>query len=513
MFRPFALLTLSLTAMTAFMIGLVFSGWAGLAAPFGWRAPTPVESEPQASVVEPAPLSAPEPVPVTTPAVAKHVTLGAGLVNFADVAERINPAVVNIEATTRATGTSGRRRREQPDASPQGLPSIRPQSGSGFVIEGDGEILTNFHVIQNAERIIVKFSDGRSLPARVMGIDPDTDIALIKVEAKHLPVAPLGNSESLRVGEWVCAIGNPLAYEHTVTVGVVSYLGRKLFDSSLDNYIQTDAAINFGNSGGPLINGRGEVVGINSAISQRASNIGFAVPINEATAILPQLKSDGRVARGFMGVALTDVDPDLQRSLRLGSTQGALVQDVTSGSPGQRAGLRTYDLIVGIDSKRISSNDEIIREVSRRGPGTIARLQVLRDGRTQTLTVRLAERPSRQAARSSEDANPSVRPSSNSMMPLGLGVRDLDRDTAKRLRLPSGMDGVVVTRVDPLSAAYDAGIQRDHVVMEINRRPVSSADAYNRLARAAHPGEVLAVYVYMPVSEQRAIRAIRVDAP
>ncbi len=145
---------------------------------------------------------------------------------------------------------------------------MRPQSGSGFVIEGDGQILTNYHVIQNAERIMVKFSDGRSLQARVLGIDPDTDIALIKVDARNLPVAPMGDSENLRVGEWVCAIGNPLAYDHTVTVGVVSYLGRKLFDSSLDNYIQTDAAINFGNSGGPLINGRGEVVGINSAISQ-----------------------------------------------------------------------------------------------------------------------------------------------------------------------------------------------------------------------------------------------------
>jgi serine protease Do len=213
-----------------------------------------------------------------------------------------------------------------------------------------------------------------------------------------------------------------------------------------------------------------------------------------------------------MGVALTDVDPDLQRSLKLGSAQGALVQDVTSGSPGQRAGLRTYDLIVGIDGKKISSNDEIIREVSRRGPGTIARLQVVRDGRPQTFMVRLAERPSRQAPRS-EDASPSVRPSSNSLMPFGLGVRDLDRDTVRRLRLPSGIDGVVVTRVDPLSAAYDAGIQRDHVVMEINRRPVSSVDAYNRVARAAHPGDVLAVYVYMPASLQRAIRAIRVDAP
>jgi serine protease Do len=512
MFRPFALFSLGLTAVTAFMVGLVFSGWSGWPASFGSRPPSAVEAPQQVLVAEPAPIAAAEATPVTTVVPARPEVLAPGLVNFADVAERINPAVVNIEATTRSTGASGRRRREQSDVNPQNPSSIRPQSGSGVVIDGGGEILTNFHVIQNAERILVKFSDGRSLPARVLGIDPDTDIALIKVEAKNLPVAPLGNSETLRVGEWVCAIGNPLAYEHTVTVGVVSYLGRKLFDSGLDNYIQTDAAINFGNSGGPLINGRGEVVGINSAISQRASNIGFAVPINEATAILPQLKADGRVARGFMGVALTDVDPDLQRSLKLGSTQGALVQDVTSGSPGQRAGLRTYDLIVGIDGKRISSNDEIIREVSRRGPGTIARLQVVRDGRPQTFMVRLAERPSRQAPRS-DDASPSVRPSSNSLMPLGLVVRDLDRDTVRRLRLPSGIEGVVVTRVDPLSSAYDAGLQRDHVVMEINRRPVSSADAYNRVARAAHPGDVLAVYVYMPGSEQRAIRAIRVDAP
>ena len=217
--------------------------------------------------------------------------------NFADVAETHQPGGrqhrshdARRQPAPAHGGAQSVRRDQSRSAGPA---SVRPQSGSGFVIERDGQILTNYHVIQNAERIMVKFSDGRSLQARVLGIDPDTDIALIKVDAKNLPVAPLGDSETLRVGEWVCAIGNPLAYEHTVTVGVVSYLGRKLFDSSLDNYIQTDAAINFGNSGGPLINGRGEVVGINSAISQRASNIGFAVPINEARSILPQLKAKG----------------------------------------------------------------------------------------------------------------------------------------------------------------------------------------------------------------------------
>ena len=267
-----------------------------------------------------AAVSHAEPV-AASPALSRPAAHAAGLVNFADVAESLNPAVVNIEATTRAG--SRRRRGSEPspfddtNPAPQSPNAVRPQSGSGFVIEPDGQILTNYHVIQSAERIMVKFSDGRSLHARVLGIDPDTDIALIKVDAKNLPIAPMGDSETLRVGEWVCAIGNPLAYEHTVTVGVVSYLGRKLFDSSLDNYIQTDAAINFGNSGGPLINGQGEVVGINSAISQRASNIGFAVPINEARSILSQLRTEGRVSRGYMGVRLSDVDPDLQRSLRL----------------------------------------------------------------------------------------------------------------------------------------------------------------------------------------------------
>ena len=198
----------------------------------------------------------------------------------------------------------------------------RKGAGSGVIIGGDGYVLTNHHVIDRAERITVKLSDGRTLRARLVGTDPLIDIALIKVDATGpLPFAPLGNSDLLRVGEWVCAIGNPLAYEHTVTVGVVSYIGRKLFDPSLDNYIQTDAAINFGNSGGPLINGRGEVIGINAAISSRASNIGFAVPVNQAAAILPQLKERGRVSRGFIGVALRDVDPDLQRSLRLSTAQ------------------------------------------------------------------------------------------------------------------------------------------------------------------------------------------------
>ena len=231
------------------------------------------------------------------------------MVNFADVAERLNPAVVNIDASSRPRRSirpapnDGRAPRpdvlDNPFDYRRRGESPRRGAGTGFVIDERGYILTNHHVIENAERITVKFTDGRSIRADVIGSDPDTDIALIKVVAPHkFAHATLGNSDELRVGEWVCAIGNPLAYEHTVTVGVVSFIGRKLFDTSLDNYIQTDAAINFGNSGGPLINSRGEVIGINSAISRQASSIGFAVPINQAKLILPQLMDRGHVSRG-----------------------------------------------------------------------------------------------------------------------------------------------------------------------------------------------------------------------
>src|SRR6266850_1931775 len=332
--RRFVVVTVCLTATIAFLIGLIVAGNL---------TPQPAISAPSAPAMQVRTRSA--------------AGLSPAVVSFADVAERLNPAVVNIDATSRG---SNRRSRigalpipdgpdlfDRPgDRDPQGP---RRGAGTGFIIDPQGLILTNHHVVDGADRIMVRLTDGRNLHATRVGSDPDTDIALIKVEStRPLPYAALGDSDTLRVGEWVVAIGNPLAYEHTVTVGVVSYIGRKLFDSSLDRYIQTDAAINFGNSGGPLINALGEVIGINAAISSRAANIGFAVPINQAVAILPQLKARGRVSRGFVGLSLRDVDPDLQRSLGLTSADGALVQDVTAGSPGARAGIRIYDLIVAV---------------------------------------------------------------------------------------------------------------------------------------------------------------------
>jgi len=298
-----------------------------------------------------------------------------------------------------------------------------------------------------------------------------------------------------------------------VTVGVVSFMGRKLFDASLDDYIQTDAAINLGNSGGPLINARGEVIGINSAISSRATNIGFAVPINQAVAILQQLKTRGHVSRGFLGVVLTDVTPEMQRSLGLGVSLGALVQDVNDGSPAERIGLRPYDIIVGVDGREVLTNEELIRDISGRQPGTVARLDVIRDGRKQTLQAKLTERPLREGPIDASPLSPQ-RPAAPapSEPPLGLTVRELDAGFARRMDIPSAIQGVVVVRVDPAGPAFLPPLRRGFVIMEINRQPVRSVADYTRVVAAARTGDSLAFYGYDPSVGQKAIVMATVDA-
>jgi len=499
MSRRFTVVSLALTAVVAFLVGAIVAG--------GLNQSSAVADAPAKRVAPPPP----HPVASAT----------SPLVSFADVVERINPAVVNIDATA-PEGTDVRRRRsgivsprdlfERPD----GLrgDGARRGAGSGFIIDSDGSILTNEHVIDGMERIIVKLSDGRSLRGRVIGADADTDIALIKIDGQQgLPVAPLGDSSTLRMGEWVCAIGNPLGYEHTVTVGVVSYVGRKLFDASLDNYIQTDAAINFGNSGGPLINSRGEVIGINAAVSSRASNIGFAVPISGAAAILPQLRARGRVSRGYVGVGLRDIDSDLQRSLKLPVDHGAIVQDVTSGSPADRIGLRPYDVILSFDGAAIANHDDLIRTIAGRTPGSAAEFEILRDGRRFRAAVKLAERPSRMGTPESAAATPQGSPDHpTEESVLGLTVRDLDAAAFNRYALPAKTRGVLITRVEPLSASSDAGIQRGTVLIEVNRQPIVSVADYHRAANAAHAGEILTLYLYAPDVGQRQLKTVRVEA-
>ncbi len=508
MTRRFVGLTVGLTAFVGFLIGVAVTG--------------PVEPSPAPRVAPPIRAVEVDERPAVRADARRGLPL-AGFpisVNFADIAERLNPAVVNIDATTRSKrGLRLPSRGIRPDVQEEpfdrrrGTDAPRRGAGTGFFVDADGHILTNHHVIDGAERITVKLTDGRNLRARVIGSDPDTDIALIKVDGGGgWPHATLGNSDGLRVGEWVCAIGNPLAYEHTVTVGVVSFIGRKLFNQSLDNYIQTDAAINFGNSGGPLINARGEVIGINSAISRQASSIGFAVPINQANAILPQLKQLGHVTRGYIGVVLRDVDPDLQASLGLTRSDGALVQDITPGSPGERAGLRAYDLITAVDGRSIATNDVLIREIAARQPGTAAKLDFVRDGRPRQVLVKLAERPAGPAKR--EEPQPTRTPRSTPAVgpgELGLTLIEIDERNASRFDVPEGMNGLLVQRVESLSPAYDAGIDRGQIILEINRQPVDSIAEFRRIVDGSGPTGILTVYLYVPDIEQRNIKTVRLE--
>ena len=501
MSKRFTFVTVALTATVAFLVGVILAGGV-TTAPIVSTAPS---APPKSYSVEKA---------------RRDPVAGVPLVNFADVAERINAAVVNIDATTRLGVRDPQPFfRRSPEDMLDGPPRDRTPSqgsGSGFIIDTDGYILTNHHVIESADRITVTLADGRTFRGEVIGTDPAIDVALLKIQgAQNLPEAPLGNSDDLRVGEWVCAIGNPLGYVHSVTVGVVSFIGRKLFDNSLDDYIQTDAAINFGNSGGPLINSRGEVIGINSAISSRASSIGFAVPINHAVGILPQLKADGRVSRGFIGVTLTDVTPGLQRALGLSVSHGAVVQDVTPRSPAERAGLKAYDVILEVEGQAVMTNQELIRDISGRKPGSIARLEVLREGRRQSLPIKLAERPARgdefDDPQDGLNAPASPRPPlPDEDVPLGVWVREMDRIFTTKYDIPGSLHGVVVHRVDPAGPATQA-LRRSLVILEINRKATRSLAEYQQVVNALRTGDVAAVYYYDPTSTRRGLVTVTVD--
>ena len=499
MTRLFTITTAALTLAIGVLVGLLITVDRSVP-PAATTAPVAVNRDGAPAVTETAASPAPP-----------------GSVSFADIAARLNPAVVNIDATARSRRAralmedGARPGAGDPfDQRRRGADLPRRGNGTGFLIDPDGSILTNHHVIEGVERLTVKLADGRTLRADVVGSDPDTDIALIKVSGPGpFPHAMLGDSSKLRVGEWVCAIGNPLAYEHTVTVGVVSFIGRKLFDPSLDNYIQTDAAISFGNSGGPLINSRGQVIGINSAVSRQVSSIGFAIPINQARAVLKQLRTLGRVERGYIGVTLRDVDPDLQQSLKLARADGALVQDVTPGSPGARVGLRPYDVIVSVDDQPVRTHDRLIREIAERQPGSSVRLEYRRDGRTAAVSVRLAERPRQQADRAASTAERSTQRTDPGE--LGLSLIEIDESNALRFDIPPGMTGLLVQHVEPLSVAYDGGIERGSIVLEINRQPVNSIVGFRRIVGSARPGDVLALYLYEPDLDQRAIRTVRTE--
>jgi serine protease Do len=410
-----------------------------------------------------------------------------GAPSFADIVQRVNPAVVHVDVIEKESSNAHEGVEDAPDVE---VP--RRGEGSGFVVDPTGYILTNHHLVPGPARIRVRLADKRELPAVLVGSDPSTDLALLKVEAQDLPAVPLGDSDRLRVGEWVCAIGNPLHFDHTVTVGVVSSKGRKIFNASFDAYIQTDAAINPGNSGGPLINVAGEAVGINAAVSSEGQGIGFAVPINLARAVLDQLRTSGHVSRGYLGIQLHELEPDLQKLLGLKEPRGALVLEVVPGSAGQAAGLRRYDVITAVSGQPVEDGDQLVRTIAALKPGSPVSLSVFRDGSTLSLEAKLMER--------APEAGPSpIKPTADSASvkgdALGLIVGDLGAKAKKDL--PPDRVGVVVKdvlSVDPGTDALDEG----DIILEVNRKPTPNAAAYKRVVGTLPPGEAAWLYVYRP---------------
>lgn len=360
---------------------------------------------------------------------------------------------------------------------------FRTQSlGSGFIINKEGFIITNNHVIENADEIIVILASGEEYPAKVIGKDERTDIALIKIEPKkELPVVTIGDSDRLEVGEWVVAIGNPFGLGHTVTAGIVSAKGRVIGAGPYDDFIQTDASINPGNSGGPLFNIRGEVVGINTAIISGGQGIGFAIPINIAKTVVSQLKEKGRVVRGWLGVSIQEVTPELAKSFGLKERKGALVSAVSKGDPAEKAGIKEGDIIVEFDGKEIVDYRSLSRIVAATPPGKEVSIKVIRNGRELTLKAVLGELR--------EDVQ-AFRERGVEEEKLGLKVKEITPEIARRMGL-EGTEGLIVAQVLPGSAADKAGIRRYDIIKEVNRKPIKGIRDYKDAIEKIEKGDVI----------------------
>jgi len=410
--------------------------------------------------------------------------------SFADLAEKIKPAVVNI-STTKTVRGGGR--------SPfPGTPFDRyfggddfferffgdmPQRsfkqrslGSGFIISPDGYIFTNNHVVEQADKIIVKLSDGKEYEAKVIGKDAKTDMALIKIKADDsLPVAEIGDSDKLRVGEWVMAIGNPFGLEQTVTAGIVSAKGRVIGAGPYDNFIQTDASINPGNSGGPLFNMEGKVIGINTAIVAQGQGIGFAIPINMAKGILPDLKAKGKVTRGWLGVSVQDLTEEIAKNMKLKDRSGALIADVFKGDPADKAGLKAGDVVIEINGKKIKDTHELLMVIAGFRVGESVSIKILRDGQDKTITIQIAERKDQ----------PEVVAAGEAGEAFGMTVQEITPEIAKHLGLPV-KKGVIVVDVQEGSVADEVGIQPQDIILQVNRVKIDGMKDYSReIAKAA----------------------------
>jgi serine protease Do len=424
--------------------------------------------------------------------------------SFTDLAKRMKPAVINIRSTKIVKhpgrglwGPFGPRspfrdffgdeffERFFGDIPPRDIP--QNSLGSGFIIDGQGYILTNNHVIEKAEKIKVLLSDEEEYDAEVVGRDPKTDIALLKIEpTKPLQAVTMGDSDKVEVGEWVIAIGNPFGLEHTVTAGIVSAKGRVIGAGPYDDFIQTDASINPGNSGGPLINMRGEVVGINTAIFRDvqgiAQGIGFAIPVNMAKQIIPQLKEEGKVTRGWLGVMIQKVTPELAEQFGLEKPEGALVAQVMEDSPAQKAGIKREDIIIEFNHREIRKMSELPRIVASTPVGKRIEVKLIRKGREEKLELEVGELEEEQVAKAGRFTTEKE---------LGLTVQDLTPEIAQQFGI-SEKSGVLVSEVKVGSPAHEAGIRRGDIIKEIDRQPIEDLRGYSKqMARMKEKQDIL----------------------
>lgn len=421
--------------------------------------------------------------------------------SFAPIVEKVGPSVVNVYTSTRVQLRTNPMLRNEffrryfglPDEEEGPAPSRMQQSlGSGVIVTKDGYILTNNHVVDQADEIkVVLASGGREYEARVVGKDPQTDVAVLKVDATDLPAITITDSDQLKVGDVVLAIGNPFGVGQTVTMGIVGATGRGDFGIfQYEDFIQTDASINQGNSGGALIDADGRLVGINSFIlSPTGGNLGlgFAVPINMARNVMSLLIAEGRVARGYIGVQLErTITPELARAFKLKESRGAIVTEVVENTPGARAGLQPGDVIVQFNGRRVDDRRHLQLMVSQTPPNTEVDLTIIRNGQEQSLPVTLEEFPSGQFA-----SGPNEESSDTGEVLRGIEVMDITTQSRNEFRIPRNVGGALITNVDPESPSFAAGLRSGQVILEIDRQPVTNADDAVRLGRRAQGNSVL----------------------
>lgn len=405
---------------------------------------------------------------------------------FSDIVREVSPAVVNISSTKVL------KRDAYPFSDDPFFDLFRPfhdfdqkkwkeQSlGSGVIISEDGYIITNNHVVEKSEDIRITLYDKRSFKGKVVGSDPKTDIAIVKISAQRLPYVRWGDSDRLKVGEFVLAIGNPYGLSHTVTMGIISAVGRaNVGIADYEDFIQTDAAINPGNSGGPLVNINGELIGINTAIFSRSGGyqgIGFAVPSNMAKVVMQQLIKQGKIIRGWLGVVIQEVTPEIAQKFGMKDPKGALVSDVTKGSPAEKAGIMRGDIIIEYDGKSISSVSNLRNSVAQTKVGSKVVIKIFRNGKEFSLNVVVAELP-KEMATISEEPEGNIQRNAFS----GITVYDLTKEIALQLGLNSAEKGVVVVKVEPGSPADEAGLKKGDVILEINRKKINDTEDFKRI--------------------------------